>query len=142
MMSLTCPNLERSVRNSVSLTTSASEPPEARATASRLRKACRAWAPKSSPASDCVAGSSPIWPDRNTTSPVLTACEYGPIAAGAFGVVIICLFIPRLLGRWVGRRPGTRPGLHAFAVHFSEPGPGPAADPDSVDTQERLHRAS
>jgi len=35
-----------------------------------------------------VLGSSGIWPDKYTVSPTLIACEYGPIAAGAFGVEI------------------------------------------------------
>src|SRR5262249_46252868 len=34
------------------------------------------------------SGSSPIWPLQNTSSPTRIACEYGPIAAGAFGLTI------------------------------------------------------
>jgi hypothetical protein len=36
-----------------------------------------------------VAGSSGIWPEKYTTLPTRTACEYGPMAAGACSVLMI-----------------------------------------------------
>ena len=42
----------------------------------------------SPPTRSIVFGSSGIWPDRYTVLPERTACEYGPMAAGAFGLVI------------------------------------------------------
>ena len=38
-----------------------------------------------------VIGSSGICPEQNNREPALIACEYGPMAAGAFGVFISCL---------------------------------------------------
>jgi hypothetical protein len=47
-----------------------------------------------------------MWPEMNTTRPVFTGCEYGRIAAGAFGVEMICLFILEgLLGQPSGPAP-------------------------------------
>src|SRR5690606_33360580 len=61
-----------------------------------------------------VAGSSGIWPDRNTVPPMRTAWEYGPMAAGACSV-------------WMGVRdmgipsweasPHCRSGMHAVPCH-------------------------
>ncbi|MNT71188.1 hypothetical protein D3C72_2096510 [compost metagenome] len=36
-----------------------------------------------------VAGSSGIWPEKYTVLSARTACEYGPMAAGAFSVLMI-----------------------------------------------------
>jgi len=40
-----------------------------------------------------VAGSSGICPEKYTVLPARTACEYGPMAAGAWSVWMICLVI-------------------------------------------------
>src|SRR5512134_2938323 len=93
MIWLTVENLDRSVRNSENFTALASDPPAARATASRFAKACRTWGSNSALTISPVLGSRPICPEVNTTRPVLTACEYGPIAAGAAGVETISLFM-------------------------------------------------
>ena len=40
-----------------------------------------------------MLGINPTWPEAYNVPFVKTACEYGPIAAGAFVVVIICFVI-------------------------------------------------
>src|SRR3954469_7977038 len=64
-------------------TASASDAPPALATVSRLRRHCLVCSPTSPPTSSPVAGSSGVWPERNSSSPVRIAWLYGPTAAGA-----------------------------------------------------------
>src|SRR5215831_4178486 len=80
----------------VTRTASASEPPAASATALRFSNARRVWASMSPPTSCMLAGSSGICPERYTVSPTRTACEYGPIAAGALSLWMIS----RLIGAY------------------------------------------
>ena len=47
---------------------------------------CSAWVSIVSPETAPVAGSTGIWPEINYIFPETLACEYGPIAAGAFAV--------------------------------------------------------
>src|SRR3954469_9559909 len=68
---------------------SASLPPAASATATRLsntRRVCRVMSPSTRLP---VAGSSGIWPEKYTVLPARTACEYGPMADGAFSVAMV-----------------------------------------------------
>src|SRR5690606_20518947 len=69
-----------------------------------------------------------IWPDRYTVRPLRTACEYGPMAAGASPVLIALRVMARSVGCRSGR--GARndsPRSEALhAVHRAEP-------PDAAD---------
>src|SRR5690606_15677871 len=100
MMALAAVNLFRSVRNSVSLTILSNVPPASLMTACILANAWRTWASKFSDTRSPVPGSSPIWPDKYTVLVPVTAiaCEYGPTAAGASSVWMICLLMDRILG--------------------------------------------
>src|SRR5690606_8064378 len=95
---LTSANWPRLVRYSPTRATSSSEPPAASHTAFRLSNARRACAAMSPATSSPVAGSIGICPDRYTVSPQRTACEYGPMAAGAWSV-------------WMGWRMAVGPGF-------------------------------
>src|SRR3546814_8509687 len=95
---LTSANWPRLVRYRPTRATSSSEPPAASQTApglSHARLACAAMSPATS---SPVAGSIGIWQDMETVSPQRTACEYGPMAAGALSV-------------WMGWRMAVGPGF-------------------------------
>src|SRR5690606_4074053 len=86
---LTTAKSPRSVRKTVNRTTSSSVAPAAVATAASLRKTCRTSASTPPGTSVIVAGSSGIWPESQIVPPAATACEYGPMAAGALSVAIV-----------------------------------------------------
>jgi hypothetical protein len=75
MISLTLAKCVMSVRNTVSLTTSASVPPAASAIALRFSNTRRISASMSPLISRPVAGSNGIWPEMYTVSPARLACE-------------------------------------------------------------------
>jgi hypothetical protein len=75
-----------SARKIVVFTTADHDAPAAPSTAARFVSTCSACA-TTSPATTCiVAGSSAICPAVYRTPLATTACEYGPIAAGACSV--------------------------------------------------------
>src|SRR3989338_386442 len=77
-------------RYTVVFTTCESDEPAVSKTALRLFKTCRVWALILSSAS-APSFESGICPEQKTKPFAFTACEYGPIAEGAFWVVMISL---------------------------------------------------
>src|SRR5882672_5481325 len=75
-------------RNTVVFTTLASFRSAAASTAARLASAREVCDPTPPSTSSPVSGSRGIWPEQNTRSPERTACEYGPMAAGALVVAM------------------------------------------------------
>lgn len=74
-------------KNTVVFTTRPTSLPLASRTALRFARACVVCS-TIPPATICmVEGTSGMQPETKTRSPALMACEYGPIAAGAFSVV-------------------------------------------------------
>src|SRR5450432_4070555 len=131
-MSLTVVKSAMSASSSVILTMSSSDPPAACATAVRLAMTWRAWA--STPSRKLpVAGSRPICPDRYTVAPTRTACEYGPMAAGALGVWIMSLL---MLSSVQENESSTRPMLVLDGKAGVNPRIDPAMQrPDSLVTK-------
>src|SRR5260370_31629788 len=95
----------------VALTTFSNPAPAAFSTAARFsitRSVCARMSPGTSA---CVPGSRGIWPLVKMRSPATTACEYGPMALGAFSVEIAWFAMATSPSRSAGRRDcqgGTR----------------------------------
>src|SRR5690242_6958500 len=101
-------------------TTPSKLPPAAAQTARRLsntRRACVAMSPSTSWP---VAGSSGIWPDRKTKPPLRTACEYGPMAAGACSVEIGIRVMPAILAQPPAALEPFHAVHHAEAAHAAD----------------------
>ena len=77
-----------SARKQVVFTTLSNEVPLASRIAPTLATLWRACSSMVAPAISPVAGSMGIWPEVNSRFPTDTACEYGPMAAGAFSVCV------------------------------------------------------
>jgi len=78
-----------SFKKTVVLSTWLLSEPAALTTARRLSSARCAWA-STPPSTHCIVlGSNGMQPDTKARPLCTTACEYGPIALGAFGVEIV-----------------------------------------------------
>eukprot|EP00306_Pavlova_sp_CCMP459_P020614 CAMPEP_0185551098 /NCGR_PEP_ID=MMETSP1381-20130426/24006_1 /TAXON_ID=298111 /ORGANISM="Pavlova sp., Strain CCMP459" /LENGTH=90 /DNA_ID=CAMNT_0028163933 /DNA_START=507 /DNA_END=779 /DNA_ORIENTATION=+ len=77
-----------SARSTVTLTTSFMEQPPASMMAFMFSNTVLVCTSMVAPENSPVLGSKGIWPDTKSSPLVFTACEYGPMAAGALGVLI------------------------------------------------------
>src|SRR5689334_22299176 len=96
-----------SVRNTVVFTTWVHVAPADASTAPRLLSTCSVCA-TTSPSTTCIdAGSRATWPAEKRNPLAMTACEYGPMAAGALSECVVLSGTRRLHGE--EDAPGARP---------------------------------